>query len=289
MAQYRGLVHRAKTVLDEVDVFSLTAYYNYWNERRWWWRWYDLLEWLRLQALEIHYAHAYDAVLTRSEKDKYFLKSYLPHQRIEVLSPWFEGLDELGDIPITRPPGNTLLFMGTMNLEPNVEAVLYFCQKVLPLVRARVPDATLYIIGSSPAPVIQRLGFEKGIVVTGEVESLRPFYEMCVVNVVPLLTGGGIIVKTLNGMAAGRPTVATSLGSAGVEAVPGREIIIADTPERMAHAIVELLTCENLWYSLAHGGRRFVQAKYNWEKAMDNLENLYSSLLTAEDKNRFAC
>jgi glycosyltransferase involved in cell wall biosynthesis len=133
------------------------------------------------------------------------------------------------------------------------------------------------------------LGFEKGIVVTGEVESLRPFYEMCVVNVVPLLTGGGIIVKTLNGMAAGRPTVATSLGSAGVEAVPGREIIIADTPERMAHAIVELLTCENLWYSLAHGGRRFVQAKYNWEKAMDNLENLYSSLLTAEDKNRFAC
>lgn len=282
MAQYGSLVRRTKRVLDEIDVYSVVAYHVYRNEKRYLPRIWAMLDWLRLQALELHYAGSYDGVLVRSEKDQDILSGFLPEQNMAVLSPWFEGLKVLHEVAPHRPEGNNLLFVGAMDLPANVEAVLYFVREVLPLVRQRVPDAEFYVVGSAPVPSVRRLAVEEeGVVVTGEVEDLVPYYERCAVNVVPLLTGGGIIVKTLNGMAAGRPTVATSVGNSGTGARPGRDLLVVDNrPESFAGAVIDLLLGQQLWKEIAANGRCYVVRNYRWEDIVQSLEDALRSVVS---------
>jgi glycosyltransferase involved in cell wall biosynthesis len=165
-----------------------------------------------------------------------------------------------------------------MNLPANVEAVLYFTREILPLIRQHIPDAKFYIVGSAPTSSVRRLNSEEGVVVTGEVEDLTPYYDRCAVNVVPLLRGGGIIVKTLNGMAAGRPTVATRAGNSGTGAQAGRDLLVGDSPESFSHAVVDLLSDQRLWQEIAENGKRYVVTNYHWEETVRELEEFLRSL-----------
>lgn len=281
MAQYGSLVRGAKKAVDEIDIYSVVAYHTWRKERRWLARLGALCDWLRLQAFELHYASTYDAVLVRSDKDREVLKAYLPWQRVEVIATWFEGF-ELTSLAPRRPEGNRLLFVGAMNLPKNIEAVSYFVGHILPLIRRQVPDAELYIVGSAPALSVRRLADEEGVVVTGEVDDLTPYYESSAVNVVPLLTGGGIIVKTLNGLAAARPTVATPAGNSGTGAQPGRDLLVVDyQPQEFAAAVIRLLLDHELWQEIAINGQRYVVSHYHWGKAMDQLRRLLETLHAA--------
>jgi glycosyltransferase involved in cell wall biosynthesis len=280
MAQYGAMIRGVPRVLDEVDIYSVVAYHAYQNAKGILQRGLTLMDWLRQQAVELHYAGGFEGVLVRSAKDQEILRGFLPDQRVNVLSPWFEGLDELQTVTPSRPRGNKLLFVGAMNLPANIEAARYFCNYVLPLIRQQVPDAELFVVGSSPVEEIQTLGDRPGITVTGEVEQLLPYYEQSAVNVVPLLTGGGVIVKTLNGLAAARPTVATPIGNSGTGAQPNRELLVVDrAPERFAEQVVRLLNDYDLWTRLAVNGRRFVVEKYNWERTIQRMEAFLFSLL----------
>ena len=284
MAQYGGLVQGARRVLDEVDVYSVVAYHLYRNERRLAPRLWGMWDWLRTQALELRYAAWYDAVLVRSRQDQAFLRSLVPEQSITVLAPWFEGLDTLRRISLRRPAGDKLLFMGAMDRPANVEAARYFVREVWPLIRQQIPDAELYIVGGAPAPSVRRLAAEQAVTVTGAVDDLTPYYERCAVNVVPLLRGGGIIVKTLNGMAAGRPTVATAVGNSGTGAQPGRDLLVAgDAPASFAGAVVDLLSDCQLWQEIAASGRRYIVENYHWDDVVHNLESVLQ-LVTKEGR-----
>lgn len=279
MVQYGNSMHGVKRVLDEVDIYSVVAHHLYRNEKRHLPRLYLLFDWLRTLAFELHYAASYDGVLVRSEKDRMILQDHLPHQRFAIISPWFEGLTGLQSIAPRRPPGNSLLFVGAMSFPSNVEAVLYFAHRVLPLIQQRIPDVNFYIVGNSPSSDVRSLDEMEGVIVTGEVESLRPYYEKCAVNVVPLLTGGGIIVKTLNGMAAGRPTVTTPLGNSGAGARDGRDLLVAGkTAEAFAQAVTSLLSDEKLWARIAQSGQQFVRQAYDWPNIIQNLTGFLESI-----------
>jgi glycosyltransferase involved in cell wall biosynthesis len=275
MAGYGRLVQGPRKFLDEIDVYSVVAHHDYRNEERFLARAWLYLDWLRTQAYELRYASSYDGVLVRSQRDRTLLHAYLPESRVEVLPPWFEGLAGLREVAARRPQGNRLLFVGAMNLPANVEAVSYFVRRVLPLVRRAVPDSEFYIVGSAPTPSVRQLAAEEGVVVAGEVPDLTPYYERCAVNVVPLLTGGGIIVKTLNGMAAARPTVATHAGNSGTGAKSGRDLLVVDQePEAIAAAVVRLLVDRELWEQIAINGRRYVAGNFDWEVICETLEHL---------------
>ena len=116
--------------------------------------------------------------------------------------------------------------------------------------------------------------------VIGEVDDLTPYYAETAVNVVPLFTGGGIIVKTLNGLAAGRPTVATRLGNSGTGALPKQHLLIADaSPESFANTVIQILLSTNLWQSLAVEGRKFVQDTYDWTSIINNLSYFLTNIV----------
>lgn len=281
MAQYGDLLQDTKRVLDEVDIYSIVAYHLYRNERRRWMRAWSLFDWLRTWHYELGYAQRYDGILVRSEKDRLVLREHLPDQKIAIAPPWFEGLDELQSIPLERPSGNHLLFVGAMNLPANIEAASRFAHQILPLIRQQIPDATFHIVGAAPAPELLRLAQKRqDVIVTGEVANLKPYYAQCAVNVVPLLTGGGIIVKTLNGMAAGRPTVATETGNSGTGAQPGRDLLVVDKNEQaFARAVVDLLTDDVLWKQIAQNGRQFIRKQFDWPQSVRCLAQFLETIL----------
>jgi glycosyltransferase involved in cell wall biosynthesis len=280
MAVYGRFIGQTPKVLDEVDIYASVAYQTFKNESRPIQRLLNWLDWLQTRAMELRCARAHDGLLVRSANDRRVMVEKLPGQPIAILMPWFEGLTELQSIPARRPSGNTLLFMGAMNHPKNVEAVTYFADQVLPLVREQVPDATLYIVGSAPTQRVLALGRRPEITVTGAVPSLTPYYERCAVNVVPMLTGGGVIVKALNGLAAARPTVTTRFGNAGIGARDGHDILVAagGGPE-FAAAVIRLLDDQVTWQTLAENGRQFVRQNYDWQRNMEALDDFLTRVV----------
>lgn len=172
--------------------------------------------------------------------------------------------------PTTSPAG--ACFVGKMDYQPNVDAVLYFHREIFPLVRKAAPDARFWIVGSKPTAAIQRLAQEPGVVVTGFVEDVRPYLREAGVAVVPARTGGGILNKVLEALALGVPVVTTSLGLEGLRTAPERDLLAADAPKGIADAVCRLLADQQLRTQLARNGRLFVEQHHRWDRMVQNYE-----------------
>ncbi len=134
-----------------------------------------------------------------------------------------------------------MVFAGKMEFRPNVDGVTWFCAEILPRIRAEIPLAHITIVGQKPAPRIAALKQRPGVDVTGWVSDTRPFVADAAVYVVPLRMGSGTRLKVLEAMAKGKAIVSTTRGTEGIDAVPDRDIITADTPEAFARAVIDLL------------------------------------------------
>ena len=281
MAIYGWRLKNKIRIVDEIDIYSIVAYHLYSNQTHPVKRALDWFDWWRTVAAEFVFIHSYDGIWVRSTKDSQYLSAYFPGKPMTVAYPWFEGLEILQEIPIKRPRCNNLLFVGAMSHPKNIEAVIYFAQNVLPLVQQHIPDVTFTIVGSFPASSVQKLANKyQNVIVTGEVDDLRPYYAQAAVNVVPLLTGGGIIVKTLNGLASARPTVSTIFGVSGIDAKPGQDFFLVElNPEQFADAVIQLLSDTTIWYRMAQNGRAFIKKQYNWFANMRQLETFLRELI----------
>ena len=165
--------------------------------------------------------------------------------------------------PGAGTPGH-LLFTGLMNYEPNVEAVQFFTEEVLPLIRTAIPRAKLHIVGAKPAAEVSALASE-GVVVHGFVPDLRPYYRDADVVVVPLLQGGGTRLKILEAAASGKAIVSTSLGAEGLDFVPGRDLMIGDSPPEFAEAVTHLMRDRARRHELGLRARE-ASLQYDWDR-----------------------
>ncbi len=171
-----------------------------------------------------------------------------------------------------------LLFTGTMNYFPNSDAVIHFCNSIFPLIQKRHPDATFYIVGNHPTEQVRRLSTQKGVVVTGYVPDIRPYFEKASVFVAPLRAGSGIQTKNLEAMAMGTPIVTTSIGAMGMEAEVDKELLIADSPEIFAERVIHLIDNPEIRQNLSKAGRERVEASYDWPVLVERLEQVYAQI-----------
>lgn len=224
------------------------------------------------RSLECLIYSKFDKVFVLSQYDRNYLSSFAPSLDIAVLT--YPASLDISD-KINPREENSILFLGAMDRSPNVEAVLCFWNNVLPLIRKRVPDVKFYIVGSRPLPEVLKLAEkDPGTVVTGFVDEIEPYYKKAAVFAAPLLTGGGIIVKILDAMAAGTAVVSTSIGNEGVGGIDGKHLLIADTPADFADKVVRLLTDKALRQHIGQAGKDYIQEKYDidtFRKAMDKL------------------
>lgn len=185
--------------------------------------------------------------------------------------------DAYGD---PRRPG-TLVFSGKMDFHANVAGALTFTERVLPRIWQQRPDVRLVIAGSGPPPAVQRLGRDARITVTGHVPDLRPHIAMAQVAVSPLPYAVGIQNKVLEAMALGTPVVASSSAAAGLQAVPGRDLMVADDPDAFAAAVLQLMDDPATWQHFSEHGLAYVAEHHNWATIASQLTGIYSDMRVA--------
>jgi sugar transferase (PEP-CTERM/EpsH1 system associated) len=229
---------------------------------------------------EPRYAERFGLCATVSEADRRLLLAANPCLQVEVVP---NGVDVQFYQPLpyesTTP---ALVFVGNMAYRPNIDAVAYFCQEVLPRVRRVIADAEMWIVGIDPGPEVRQL-HRDGVHVTGRVDDVRPYYRRSAACVVPLRAGGGTRLKILEAMALGRPVISTTIGCEGLDVVDGEHLFIADDPEVFADKTIRLLTDETLRQHLIDKARQMVVTHYDWDVIARRLMQVYSEMARRSD------
>ena len=172
---------------------------------------------------------------------------------------------------------NGIVFIGGFNHRPNVDAVLYFVNDVMPLVLSKKPDLDIYIIGSNPPVEIKKLA-TKNLHIVGFVEDLKPYLNKVRLSFVPLRYGAGVKGKIGTSMAAGLPVVTTSVGAEGMGMTNKIHCLIEDNPQLFAQAILKLYEDEKLWNNLRVNGLFFVEKHFGADAAYTILAKILKKL-----------
>jgi len=246
---------------------------------------YSWLQWRRLRTYETTVCKTVDGVLAVSEADAQALRQLDEHINLHVVP---NGVDCVFFSPAARPAEYSeetkirhlasLVFTGTMNFRPNADAVLWFCDQILPLIKKEAFHVHFYIVGQWPTAAVRALT-GPAVSVTGYVSDIRPYIANSSVYVVPMRMGSGTKLKVMEAMAMGIPVVSTTLGAEGIDVTPGQHLLVADDPAEFAHSVVGLLQDGRERQRLAENARRLVEEKYDWTTIVPSLEAIYTKTL----------
>jgi len=242
---------------------------------------WSLLQLGRLRRYETAALRWADAVVAVSGEDRTALLELAPDAEIAVVP---NGID-VSSYEMQREPEvpPVLLYTGSFDYRPNIDAAQWFVGNILALVRREIIDARLWLVGRDPVPAVLHLAAES-VVVTGAVPDDRPYFARASVYVVPTRIGAGLRFKVLQAMAASVPMVSTSLGMEGVPAEAGRHYLPADDAGSFAQAIVRVLREPSLGERLATAARELVAA-FDWSVLVPKLDSLYERLALAGTKS----
>lgn len=224
----------------------------------------------RLRAFEEHCLRKFDATLVITERERTLLDPQRRHRHLHVVSNGIVLPDEQPPPPSTRGP--VVGFVGAMNYRPNVRGVCWFAEVAWPHIIREVPDARLYIIGRAPVRAVRRLGRQPGITVTGEVEDVARCVLKLRVAIAPLHIARGLQNKVLEAMCFRRPVVVAPAVAAGLQAVPGRHLLVARDGETFAARVLDLFRSDEFCDQIGNGGYRCVAANYSWADALQRYE-----------------
>ena len=245
---------------------------------------YSLVQWRRLRRYERAACRAAGAVVAVSEADRAALAALAPDASITVvpngvdLAEWSvaaAGKDPAAEALATRGP--LVVFDGTMDFRPNVDAVAWFVDAIWPRIRAAAPDAQFAVVGRNPAPRVAALAAVPGVTVTGPVADPRPWVAAAAVYVVPMRMGGGVRLKVLQALALERALVSTPLGCEGVTVQDGRDVVLAAEPGAFAAAVTALLGDPARRAVLGRAARAAV-TPYAWEAIVPRLATALAAM-----------
>lgn len=185
--------------------------------------------------------------------------------------------DSTEQLPIQRlPAAHRVTFVGGLHYPPNAQGICWFAENVFPQVLAQAPQSVLTVIGKQPPPALQKLGIPtQNLAITGFVERVEPYLAETAAFVAPLLAGGGMRVKIIDGWRWGMPVVSTTIGAEGIATHPEENILIADTPTAFAERTLQLLQSPQKANQLAVAGRRWFEAHYDWQQVYRQWDQIY--------------
>ncbi len=234
---------------------------------------YSWIQWQRLTRYEADLMQRVSYTAAMSEPDKEALHQINPKAPI-VIVPNGVDLSAYGQFSGT-PVAYDLVFTGKMDFRPNIDAVLWFGQQVLPLIQAQRPETTFAIVGQRPHARLDMLRNNPGITITGYVDETQPYIAGATVYVVPLRVGGGTRLKILEAMAMSKAIVSTGLGAEGFPVTSGQELVLANEPEAFAQEVLDFLNIPIRRVVLGRAGKAFAQANYGWDALVPQLEQIY--------------
>jgi glycosyltransferase involved in cell wall biosynthesis len=266
-------------VWDSVDCISLLFEKASAGGRRLDSRLMTRLELGRTKGFERRLLTAFEHVLVSSPVDRQALLSLVPEGRSVRISVLTNGVDLERFCPPERNARvpNSIVLSGKMSYHANHSMVVHFIDRILPLIRAELPDVRLWIVGKDPARSVRERGRQSGIEVTGEVPHIEQYLRTASLAAAPIPYGVGIQNKVLEAMACATPVLASSQAASGLEAMPGRDLLIEDRPAEFARAAVELLRSREKREAVGRAGRRFVERRHSWAMVAESLEGTYDA------------
>jgi len=202
------------------------------------------IEYAKMANYEAEQVRRFHHVFAVSEADRETMTAMVEPSRISVI-PTGVDLEEFRYDPQLKPAGPFVVFVGSMDWEPNINGVEYFCSEIWPQVLAAVPGARFQVVGRNPHARVQRLA-SASVEITGTVPAVTSYIRDAAVLVVPLRIGSGTRIKIYEGMAMGKATVSTRLGAEGLDVHHSHDIFLADQPQQFAGWIVALLQNESM-------------------------------------------
>jgi polysaccharide biosynthesis protein PslH len=241
-------------------------------------RLYAGANWRKLRREELGTYRYADGVYMCSAADERRLLNQAPGLRTAVI-PNAADVEFYQPRPADPPPdGRTVIYFGLLSTIPNIDGVIYFMQDIWPRIAEANPEARCKIIGGRPPPSLLALAGSR-VELTGFVSDLRPHLAAASAVVVPLRLGGGTRLKIVEAMAMGKAIVSTTLGAEGIEAAPGRDLLVEDQPAAFADAVHRLLAEPGLAARIGQSARQLAVDRYGWSEAARALEGFYRRIL----------
>lgn len=273
MAPYALLVPGVPRALEGLELAALRDQYA--GQRRLLPRLRYALTWWKTRAYVAGLLKQFDGATTVSEGEHALLRRLHRDTRLVVVP---NGVD-LGACTgsFGTPSNDTLIYPGALSYEANFDAVQFFAEAILPRLRLRRPDVRLRVTGrATPEQVAMLAGL--GVECTGFLDDVRPAVAGAWAEVVPLRKGSGTRLKVLEALALGTPVISTAKGVEGLDLLPERDVLVADTPDDFAGQTLRLLGSPALRAELAANGRR-AAAGYDWSVSVGRLEGLIDAIV----------
>ncbi len=220
-------------------------------------------QWKKLKAFERRASETATSCVAVSERDRRIFMQDYGFNNVFVIDT---GVDVAYFSPSSRPRiPHRMLFTGSMDWRPNEDAMIFFSEQVLPRISRAIPDASLKIVGRYPGKRVQRLAETNPLVqVTGRVDDVRPHLAESSLFIVPLRIGGGTRIKIFEAMASGIPVLSTRIGAEGLPVQDQVHLLLADTPEELAHRALLIMQNPTLAQKLTENAKAFISSNNDW-------------------------
>ena len=232
------------------------------------------MEYRRLCRYEAAIFEDFDVKSIISEPDR----DLFPHERRNEILVIPNGVDHDYFKPQEQEKKYDLVFTGNMSYPPNVNAVEYLAEEILPIVWKTLPEVKMYIAGATPDPKVKKAASER-IIVSGWLDDIRDAYAQSRVFIAPMRIGTGLQNKLLEAMSMSLPAITSPLANASLGAKPDEEILIGNNAEELAQNIITLLTNQEKAEQIAQAGYNFTNRVYDWGKATEKLETAMAAVV----------
>ena len=247
----------------------------------WWLRWFWRNQWKKMEQFESQACNWFSGIITVSNHDRKLLGERCQNSQI---FPVPTGVDLKYFSPSCEiKEEHELVFTGSLDWLPNEDAIIYFANEILPLIKKNFPSLVFTVVGRNPSPtLLERTRTIPEIRIVGRVPDIRLYVHSHKVYIIPLRIGGGTRIKAYEAMAMRKAVVSTTIGMEGLPVTHQQNVLLADTPESFAQSIVELLENESKRQKLGCAAREFVEQEGGWGKAGEAFQNICQTVVTCQ-------
>jgi len=281
----KNIFKNYKVVIDSWGIDSEILRQLYINEKKLFKKFILFIKYLRHLLCEICFLSRCKYLVAITDKQLNFYKKFFKRKKL-FLIPNFVDMDYF-KAAYESFEEKCIVFTGIMNFIPNIDAVIFFVNEIMPKLKEKI-NVKFYIIGKNPTKEVSKLQNNFDIVVTGEVKDVREYISKAEVVVVPLRMGSGLRNKVLQAMACSKTVVATKEAIEGINVQDKENILIANTQQEFVEKILLVLNNRELNLKIAKNARKFIEENFSEKIIVKKWINMYEEILNNNNNRRQA-
>lgn len=248
------------------------------HSKTWIQRQIHFTEYKKLVKFEADFARRFNQVMLISNRDLAAINANPPLENV-FFNPHGVDYEYFSPDPNISKEKDSIVFTGNMRYRPNIDGAIYFCTEILPLIKERIPEVRVYLVGTDPTSEVLALASDPAVTVTGTVPDLRENLRKATVAIAPMRITAGLLNKVLEALSMELPMVVTPQANEGIDAIDGEHLVIAESAQDFAAEVVHLIENPARRVELGTAARAFIQNKWTWEAHLKELEQSFINIV----------